>query len=39
MTVLPIGGTFTYAAPATGSGPIATITNGALHVTRDDDRA
>ncbi len=33
MTVLPIGGTFTYAAPATGSGPMATITDGALHVS------
>jgi hypothetical protein len=30
--VLPIGGTFTYASP-TGSGPMATITDGALHVT------
>ena len=33
MTVLPIGGTFTYASPATGSGPMATITDGALHVS------
>ena len=35
-TVLPIGGTFTYAAPSGTAGPNATITNGALHITRND---
>jgi hypothetical protein len=32
-TVLPIGGIFTYAAPDPGESPVATITNGVLHVT------
>ena len=31
--MLPIGGTFTYAAPSGAPGPNATIANGALHIT------
>jgi hypothetical protein len=32
-SVIPIGGTYTYAAPMGGDGPVATMTNGALHIT------
>jgi len=31
--LVPIGGIYTYPAPGTGPSPVATIENGALHVT------
>lgn len=35
MGALPIGGTFTYAAPSTSPAPVATMEGGAWHVTLD----
>jgi hypothetical protein len=35
MGAVPIGGTFTYAAPSMSPAPIATVTGGAWHVTLD----